>query len=60
MQNLKIWIQDNGWRGCIIVIAETELQAKELMKKELNYMEGNPIQDYEIKNGFAFANLGDS
>jgi hypothetical protein len=59
MENLKVWIQDHSWRGCIVVIAETESQARELMCDEYNYMEEEELECHEIKCGHIHSNLGD-
>ncbi len=57
----KIYIQDNGRRGMIVVVAQSIEQARELMNAYPNYAYYEPetIQEYEIKEGFSFANVGD-
>lgn len=56
---MKLYIQDCGWRGSIIVIANSESEARELMKNEYNYEPDGEIEEEEIRVGFIFTNLGD-
>lgn len=56
---MKIYIQDHSWMGMIVVIASSEIEARELMKQYHNYDMIVEIKSYEIKNGFSFANYGD-
>lgn len=57
---MKIFTQDHGWAGAIVVIASNETEARELMKGCYNYDVSVPVMEHEIKNGFRFVNLGDS
>lgn len=55
---VKIFIQDNGWCGCIVVVAENIEKAREFMFHEINFSD-NPIDEHPIVSGFVFSNLGD-
>lgn len=57
---MKIYIQDLGVYGCIVVIAETPDEARTFMVSEYNYDPDKPIEEKEITPGFVFSNLGDS
>jgi len=57
---LKLYVMDMDWRGCIVVIAKNENDAREIMKGKLNYHESEEIEEFEIKEGFSFNNMGDS
>lgn len=58
---MKIYTQDNSWRGSIVVVAESEEEARELMAVHVvNYEPTEPIEAHEIVKGFCFANYGDS
>lgn len=56
---MKMYIQDCGWRGSILVIANNEAEAREMMKDEYNYESDGIVYEEEIKHGFIFSNLGD-
>lgn len=56
---MYIYTQDNGWRGSIIVIASTEEEALEKMKKYYNYDSENEIGKHEINKDFEWCDLGD-
>lgn len=56
---MKIYIQDCGWRGSILVIANNEAEARDMMKNEYNYEPEGIVEEEEIKHGFIFSNLGD-
>lgn len=56
-----IWIQDNGWRGCIIVVAPNEETARVAMRKSMyNYEENKEILKFDINTDFFYENFGDS
>lgn len=57
---MKLYIQDRGVYGCIIVVANSVEQAKEYMSGEYNYNVNETIEEVEIKEGFVYCNLGDS
>ena len=59
MNNLKIFEQDNSWCGNIVVVAENEEQARELMKNCPNYNVKDPVISHEIVNGLVICNTGD-
>lgn len=56
---LKIYSQDHRWAGCIVVVAESEEEARDLMQDYHNYDAATPIEEHEIKKGFVFWNYGD-
>ena len=56
---MKIYTQDNGWRGSIVVIADNEKEARELMEKELNYEPTSPVEEHEITKGWIYVDYGD-
>lgn len=56
---MKIYTQNNGWCGSIVVIAKNEKQARELMQEAHNYDKNVPVEEHDIKLGFIFYNLGD-
>ena len=58
-EQLRVYVQDNGWRGCIIVIAKSADAARLLMRNESNYEETGHITSYLVAEGFTFANYGD-
>lgn len=58
--NLKVWIQEHGWRGVILVIAETESQAREMMKGHYNYDSDGLLDSHPVVEGFVYVNLGDT
>lgn len=57
---LKLFVQDNGYRGMMIAIAYTELEARNLMKLySPDYNESEPVEVREITYGLVVYNLGD-
>lgn len=56
---MKIFIQDCDWRGSIIVIADNEEEARDMMKDEYNYIPALPLISEEIKPGLVWVDLGD-
>ena len=62
---MKIYIKDCGFRGSIVVIANSKVEAIEVMKTCDNYIEESPsgaggIEEKEIVNGLVHCDLGDS
>ena len=57
---MKIYIQDLGVYGCIVVIADSQSMALSLMSEYANFNVTVPIQEYNASIGFSYANLGDS
>lgn len=57
---MKVYVQDLGWRGVIIVTAMNLEQASEKMANGnyYNYDETVEIQEFELEN-FEYCNLGD-
>lgn len=56
---MKIFIQDCGVYGCIVVVAEDEDSARIMMEDERNYQKDREIQFFPIQKGFIYCNLGD-
>ena len=56
---MKLYIQDCGWRGSIVVIADNEVEARFLMKDEYNYEADGELEEAEIRVGFIHTDLGD-
>ena len=54
-----LFIQDNGVYGCIVVIAEDEKSAREMMSNEPNYEPNLELNSYSLDSGHKFTNLGD-
>lgn len=60
---MKIYTQDRGCYGCIVVIAENLDDAIKMMKDYYNYNPNHtisPVTEEDIVVGWAFCNLGDS
>ena len=45
---MKIFIQELHWEGCIVAIAETEEEAREVMNKCENYRHDRELLSYTI------------
>lgn len=56
---LFLWTQDSLSRGCIVVVAKNEHDARELMDSCLNYDPEVEIERHNFEAGFTFCNLGD-
>lgn len=59
-KELFVWVQDHSWRGCVVVIAETEEAAREMMEHCYNYVVDESLESFPIKAGFVFECLGDT
>jgi hypothetical protein len=57
---MKIYSQDNGWAGCIIVIETSMENAIERMKGYYNFDPKCLIEEHPIEVGFEYCCLGDS
>ncbi len=59
---MKIYSQDNGVYGLIVVVAENKEAAAELIRQNSMYekLSDKPIEEKEIVNGLVIANWGDS
>lgn len=57
---MKLYIQDCSWAGSIVVVANSEEEARNLMRGKENYEERQPVIEEEIRIGFIFVNYGDS
>jgi len=57
---MKIYVQDLGWRGVIIVTAMNKEQASEKMANGgyYNYDKDVEIEEFELQD-FEYCNLGD-
>lgn len=56
---MHIYVQDHGWAGCIVVIADSEEEARTMMVGEPNYEAKHGLQVLDICKGLVIANLGD-
>ena len=56
---MKLYVQNNGVYGCIVVIAKNEEDARKLMNGCYNYDENSNLDVYDLTEGFKFENLGD-
>jgi len=56
---MKIYVQSCGWRGSLLVIANNEQEARELMSKEYNYEPESIVEEHDIEHGFMWVDLGD-
>lgn len=56
---LFIFSMDCSFRGSIIAVTDTEENAREIMKTELNYDSKREIIKHEIVHGFRYADYGD-
>ena len=57
---LYLWIQELFWEGCIVVIAETEEEARAKMSIGQRYQAESPVQKFEMKPNFFYECLGDA
>ena len=56
---LRIYVQDRGVYGMIVVVAKSEREARLMMCCEFNYLESEAVESYEIEDGFIYCCLGD-
>lgn len=56
---MQIYIMDAGWAGCIVVIADSEEEARAMMKNEPNYDSSIELEVQDIRNGVVIVSLGD-
>jgi hypothetical protein len=56
---MKIFTQDNGWAGCIVVTAKDENDARSKMECAQNYDRAQDVVEWDINSDFFFANYGD-
>jgi hypothetical protein len=56
---MRLWIQDRGWRGCVVVIALSEQEARHIMSETWNYSADAPIRAFDLDRGFKYVNIGD-
>lgn len=56
---MKIYIQNQGVYGSILVIAKDEAAARKLMEGIYNYSAKDAVEEHEIEEGFVHYNLGD-
>lgn len=57
---MQIYIQDLGWRGSIVAIADNEEEAREIMKIEDNYEADKPLEVKNIEKGLVWIDYGDT
>lgn len=51
---LKIYTQDWGWCGNILVIAASEEAARALMEGDHNYLQNESVEEHELVEGFMY------
>lgn len=51
---LKIYTQDWEWRGCLLVIAKSETDARKMMEADQSYVAEEPVEEHEIVEGFTY------
>ena len=56
---LEIYVMDLGSAGNIMVIAESETEARELMKGQYNYDKDVGLTVLPLQKGLVWCNLGD-
>ena len=56
---MKIYIQELNIYGCLIAFADSEEEARKLMRNEENYNINELLIENEIIKGLVFVNLGD-
>lgn len=58
---MKIYVQDYGWAGCVVVVAESLEAAREMFKKDTSWKGRHQpaVIEYEIKPGHIYTCLGD-
>jgi hypothetical protein len=57
---MRLWIQDRGWRGCVMAIALSEQEARQIMASNTwNYSEELPLRAFDLDAGFKHVNIGD-
>lgn len=58
---MNIYRQSNGWRGSVIVVADSKEEAIKMMKKEKVFDEETEeeIEEYEIVPGLILVDYGD-
>lgn len=44
---MKIYIQDHGWRGCLVALAKNEDEARVVMKSCYNYESTEPLIEFD-------------
>jgi hypothetical protein len=57
---MKIYIQNHCWAGVLVAIADTEEEAREIMKDEYTYSPKQKLEIKEIQKGMVVANYGDA
>lgn len=56
----KIWIQDHSWAGCLIAVAFSEEEARDMMRGKENYSDKTPLTFHDIMTlGLVHVNYGD-
>ena len=55
---MKVYIQEISWMGCIIVIANSESEDREIMSSDENYEANRGITEKEICIGVVHINYG--
>jgi len=55
---MKIYVQNHGWAGALVVVAASEEEARAMMKEMVTYMKSQPLEVFEIKPGVVVDNYG--
>ena len=56
---MKIYVQDHLHYGCIVVVANSEDEAREMMAEHHNYDWRGVVTEHDLVHGFNHSNYGD-
>jgi hypothetical protein len=56
---MKLYVQDQGVWGVLAAFADSEVEAREMMKDYYNYRHDYAVIEKPIEPGIAVANYGD-
>lgn len=57
---MRLWVQERGWRGCVVAIALTEGEARRQMAaNSWNYSEESPLIAFDLDAGYKHTSFGD-
>lgn len=56
---MKIYIQNNGWTGSLVVAATSEEAARAMMALYENYCDDKPVIEKDFVEGVINVNYGD-
>lgn len=57
---MKLYIQDHGWAGVLVAVADSEQEARAMFEGHYNYNSEQALEEKEITKGIVVENLGDS